>query len=42
MLLIIVFAFANFYYVIDNGDKASEYVENYTSYEVISILIEMY
>ena len=34
-------AFANFYYVIDSGDKA-QYVGEYTSNKVVNVLMEMY
>ena len=41
MLVIIGMAFANFYYVIDMGDKA-QYVGAYTSNNVVNVLMEMY
>jgi hypothetical protein len=40
MLIIIISAFANFYYVVDSGDKASEYVGSYTSSELVNNLME--
>lgn len=34
-------AFANFYYVIDTGDKA-QYVGKYTGSNIVNVLMEMY
>ena len=42
MLVIVMIAFANFFYVIDMGDKDSQYVGLYTSNSVINVLMEMY
>lgn len=42
MLIIICMAFANFYYVIDMGDKAQQYVGKYTSNNIVNVLMEMY
>jgi hypothetical protein len=42
MLCIILLAFANFFYVIDMGDKDSTYVGLYTGNNVINVLMEMY
>ena len=42
MLLIVMVAFANFFYVIDMGDKDSQYVGVYTDNSVINVLMEMY
>lgn len=40
MLAIIIISFANFYYVVDSGDKGSEYVGEYTSSELVNNLME--
>ena len=42
MLAIVTCAFANVYFVIDSGDKSSEYVGLYTSNILINNFIEMY
>ena len=42
MLTIILLAFANFYYVIDMGDKDSNYVGLYTDNNIMNVLMEMY
>lgn len=42
MLAIITIAFANFFYAIDEGDKAQKYIGNYSDNDVINVLMEMY
>lgn len=42
MLAIIACAFANFYFVIDAGDRAQQYVGDYTDNELVNNLMEMY
>lgn len=42
MLTIILLAFANFFYVIDMGDKDSNYVGLYTDNSIVNVLMEMY
>jgi len=42
MLAIMMISFANFFYVVDSGDKASEYVGEYTSSELVNNLMEQY
>ena len=42
MLVIILLAFANFFYVVDMGDKDSNYVGLYTDNSVVNVLMEMY
>ena len=42
MLVIILLAFANFFYVIDMGDKDASYVGLYTDNNVVNVLMEMY
>ena len=42
MLVIILLAFANFFYVVDMGDKDSNYVGLYTDNSIVNVLMEMY
>ena len=42
MLIIILLAFANFFYVVDMGDKDSAYVGVYTPNNLVNVLMEMY
>lgn len=42
MLFIVLFAFANFFYVIDKGDDSAMYLGRYVKDRVIDSLIEMY
>jgi hypothetical protein len=42
MLAIVICAFANVYFVIDSGDRNSEYVGEYTSNILVNNFIEMY
>ena len=42
MLIIIILAFANFFYVVDMGDKEQNYVGKYTKNNLANVLMEMY
>ena len=42
MLLIICLAFANFFYVIDQGDKTNKIVGVYTRSNIVNVIMEMY
>lgn len=42
MLVIVIIAFANFFYVIDRGDSSRQYVGGYVNNHLINSFMEMY